>query len=509
MATTVTPLPALDRQSPTFRQQVNLFFGTQLPDFTTQINQVATELMTARNETVAARNETVPLANQVITLAPQAIAASNNVSVLAPQVAQNAQLAETARVQAVAAAAQATQVNMGGSTGWPAFPPTQLNDWADSRFLRPVFTRTRASVATYIDQMGRLRTAASGEPVFEWDSTGRCRGLRIEPARTNLFTFSDDLTGSGWLLGPGGYFTASASSVPSRKEGVTARRFVASASATQGLFMRKSGLSLASATAYAASIDVYVPPQAGVNTWAIQVDLNDAEGGISPTFTTFGQWVRVPITMTTASARTIFDFNFVVNGSVSIAAGVEFSADLPQLEVGLSPSSYIPTTTAAVTRPSDVITLPAAAAAEVLNPAQGAFVIEFTMNAPSAASAVPLVYKNAAATEQVYIEARVDRISILVVAGGSNAGSVNLLPGGAVANTRYRIAFSYSSAGLRMSLNGGAVQALSPSTSLGLTWDRLEIGSLASGSFLNGHIASLLPYNRIPSDIELRSMSAL
>lgn len=49
MVTTVTPLPALDRNDPDFRNDVDTFFATQLPTFTTQVNTLATEVETIGN----------------------------------------------------------------------------------------------------------------------------------------------------------------------------------------------------------------------------------------------------------------------------------------------------------------------------------------------------------------------------------------------------------------------------------------------------------------------------
>lgn len=40
----VTPLPSLDRTSPTFRTEVDTFFGTQLPTFSTEINTLANDV---------------------------------------------------------------------------------------------------------------------------------------------------------------------------------------------------------------------------------------------------------------------------------------------------------------------------------------------------------------------------------------------------------------------------------------------------------------------------------
>lgn len=527
MATTVTPLPQLDRTAPDFRQQTNLFFGSQLPTFTVQINQVSFELMTARDETVAARNEAVPLANQVITLAPQAIAASNNVSTLAPQVAQNAQIAETARANAVAAAAQATAINMGGSTGWADFPPSMLNDWANGRFLVPAFTRTRAGPATYMDRMGRLRTAASGEPVFEWDANRRCRGLRIEPARTNLFPYSEQFDNLAWARSAIGVTTNSANSPA---QSATADLMVPDTSNAGHFFTQtvavSSGLAY-SLSVYAKSsgyrwLRVSLPATvfSGTSRSASFDVLNGVVGathtGVTARIEALpGGWYRCTVTATSVgagSAGSGFTINNVDSAELVAFAGDGVSGILfwgAQFEQGASATSYIPTTSVAVTRPADVITLPAVAAVDVLNPAQGAFVVEFTLNAPAAAAVVPFAYKNAAGNEILYADASTSGISVRMTVAGTGAGSANLLPSGAVAGMRYRLAIAYSSAGIRASLNGAPVVAVSPSVTLPLTWDRLDVGLLGSSSQLNGHIANLDPYSRIPSDSSLIAMSTL
>lgn len=44
----VTPLPALDRSSPTFRADVDTFFATNLPTFSTEVNTLADNVETSR-----------------------------------------------------------------------------------------------------------------------------------------------------------------------------------------------------------------------------------------------------------------------------------------------------------------------------------------------------------------------------------------------------------------------------------------------------------------------------
>jgi len=437
MATTVTPIPPLDRNSPTFRAETNLYFGTRIPTFTTQINAVADELMDARDEAVAARDETVPLANQVITLAPQAIAASATVQTLAPQVAANAAQVQSDKNQVATMVAGATQIQMGGSTGYPTIGPSLICNFAHAQRLSRKLSFTRAGAATYLDQLGRLRTAASGMPVFEFDAAGRSLGYRSEPSRTNLILNSATMA------------TQSAT--------VTAQVYTLSFTGTGTV--TRSGVSTGAlvGTGAANRVSVSFTPTAG------------------------------SLTMT-------------VSGSVTNA----------QLEAGPSPTSYIATTGSAATRPADILTLPAAAAADVLNPAQGTFVAEFTLNGLPAAGAFQFVfaYSNGTGNELLLLRVQAGSLYIYVVAGGAQKAEINL---GAVAvGQRYRVAIGYSTTQVRASLNGGAISGGTPfgSPALGL-WDRLEVGSSANASFLNGHIAQLYAYPRLLTDAELIAVSRL
>lgn len=52
----ITPLPMLDRTDPNFRQQVDTFFGTQMPTFVPQANDMAEDIESALDDSNAARD---------------------------------------------------------------------------------------------------------------------------------------------------------------------------------------------------------------------------------------------------------------------------------------------------------------------------------------------------------------------------------------------------------------------------------------------------------------------
>jgi hypothetical protein len=117
-------------------------------------------------------------------------------------------------------------------------------------------------------------------------------------------------------------------------------KFVANPS-TAVLFLRKT-VTLA-AGSYAPSIFIYVPQQAGVTSWLLQADAQDAEIASGATQTTFGSWVRVSTsTLTTLASRGFWDFNIIVNGTAP-APGFTFYAMAAQIDPSSVPGQYVKT----------------------------------------------------------------------------------------------------------------------------------------------------------------------
>jgi hypothetical protein len=80
-------------------------------------------------------------------------------------------------------------------SNFPAIKPTLLLDFANVKALDPRITFTRASIATYFDQLGVMQTAASGVARFDHNPlTDESLGLLIEEQRTNLVLNSATLS---------------------------------------------------------------------------------------------------------------------------------------------------------------------------------------------------------------------------------------------------------------------------------------------------------------------------
>lgn len=200
-----------------------------------------------------------------------------------------------------------------------------------------------------------------------------CPSLLLEPQRTNLVTYSEQL--NQWN-GSNVTITANTSQSPDGYQNADNVNITA----TNG-YWRRSPLTFASSTSYAASVFVKKSATTGTKTfkfyynnnslapnngeWKCVVDLTN----INATTTTAGtavtgkptilstklvdygnDWYRVEVAFTTGSGagNSLSEIGFEANGVV-----VDFDAYGAQLEAASYASSYIPTLSSAVTRVAD------------------------------------------------------------------------------------------------------------------------------------------------------------
>ena len=83
---------------------------------------------------------------------------------------------------------------------YPTTRPSLNLDFANSATLDPRITFTRGTNATYTGSDGLVKnTVGIHSPRFDWDPVTReCKGLLIEEARTNLFTYSEQFDNAIW-----------------------------------------------------------------------------------------------------------------------------------------------------------------------------------------------------------------------------------------------------------------------------------------------------------------------
>lgn len=242
---------------------------------------------------------------------------------------------------------------------------------------RVVLTRS-ANTATYINSSGYVETAIANEARFDYDPTTlAAKGLLIEGSAINLQRYSAtfETTGSYWYQSLGTNAAGTAATAPDNTS--TPRRLTEPASGTSTGQLQISGASagLAASTTYTVSFWAKAGTRSKV-LWRCDgggkdVGFNLDTGVptvVAGTFTNTKMtaypngWYRCEATWANVNASgfpsiylatgtgTTYTISYTCNSSYAELWGF-------QLEAGTGASSYIPTTTAQVTRNADVCSI--------------------------------------------------------------------------------------------------------------------------------------------------------
>lgn len=413
--------------------------------------------------------------------------------------------------------------------GWPRGPfPVRLGAPAlDLNFLTGAMpaglTFTRASTATYIGSDGLLKTAAVDEPRFDYDPvTLACKGLLIEESRTNLLTYSSDFTAGSWIKS--GAITGDATPAPSGAmtadfigtNGSQAQVFqgatIASGVAVSGsVFLKAGALSVVEVVLLSSgNITPYARATFDLAVGEISVAVTTANGGTnaSAKIENCGNgWFRCAVVATYPATTSA---GIRINSSGTSGGFFAWGA---QLEAGAFPSSYIPATTAAVTRAPDTCLMTGTNFSRWFNPLEGTIVAEFSTITNgltnTGAAAYPRLFafeSSAAENMHVFVSgAGGSPIAFAVIDGGVDQSKLpiygNTLGTGAV----FRSVAAYKTNDFAHSLNGSA-PATDTSGTLPVC-DRLSIGNLMGADQISGHIRRIPYWPRRLSNARLQELS--
>jgi hypothetical protein len=257
---------------------------------------------------------------------------------------------------------------------YPSIRPSLDLNFARTRALDPRITFTRDSTGTFVGSNGLVQTAASGVPRFDFNpTTGESLGLLVEEARTNIIVSSSVFNTGGWAQ-DGVVLTANTGVAP---DGTTTATSVSQGTGGNRCFhFDNSGVTgskvfsfFAKANAGTSFQVVAVGSQSPNSTATVNLSSGTVSGFTGATIQPYANgWYRVflPVTVTTASGSSTY-WQFFGPASSVFLWGI-------QLEAGASPTSYIPTTGATVTRVADVAQITGNNFLNWYNQSQGTFV---------------------------------------------------------------------------------------------------------------------------------------
>ena len=397
------------------------------------------------------------------------------------------------------------------------------------------FNVTRATTATRFNSAGLIESVASGVPRLDYYTSGGtagCPALLVEPSSQNVALNSEN-TSTSWTLG------ANLSSGYVDVIGVSGNTLSvitsgSSLNAGAGRLIRGSSASIVSGTTYTFS---FFMKKTGTHTIGAY-RMPFANGDIGSGFDVSGSFSSDSLYNTGVTSRTrrieqwgtdvyrcIETFTATASGAVSfigfapvsainsqnnpaVGAGIAFAA--PQLEVGSVPTTFIPTTAAAVTRNADVVTL-SGAVSGCIGQTEGTIYAEVDLRASASSSARRIVNMRVDGSNLLSLEIPTAGTSVefVAVSGGSSVGAT----ASGITTGIYKIAVGYNSAasGTVLYVNGTlrdtktiAIPNLSAAV-LGLG----VRGDGSAGTQFNDRIRAAALYTTRLTDSELAALTTL
>ena len=334
------------------------------------------------------------------------------------------------------------------------------------------FNVTRATTATRFNSAGLIESVASGVPRLDYYTSGGtagCPALLVEPSAANGILNSEN-TATSWNLGAtltSGYVDV----IGVSGNNITIAVSGSSIGSDAGVLRRVSNnVALASGSTYTLS---FFLKKTGAHTIAgyYAVITGGAAGDLGAGFNVSGSFssgqiyntagttnrirrvepwgtdvYRCSETFTMTASGTLTQLGLGPTTSVSNAShpavglGIAFAA--PQIELGSIPTSFIPTTAAAVTRNADVINLSGAVSGCI---GQTDGTVYFEVEVTDEARDKWICTLDSAATSYIQIAIAANR-TILV--SSLNAGStvISSLISSALSVGYHKVAFAYNTA---------------------------------------------------------------
>jgi hypothetical protein len=395
------------------------------------------------------------------------------------------------------------------------------------------FNVTRATTATRVNANGLIESVASGIPRLDYPIGGGCPALLVEPAATNGAPDVRHLRGTSLAAASGGPTITTGSTdflAPDGTSGSITKYVGGAASgAVQLAFYTGFSPTISAAGAYTFSLFVKAGATNPLNFCALQFTQYTGGSGTaisyfslaSGTALTSGAsiqdygngWYRLispPYTIAAGDLTGNVVFNLAegngdVTWPVSGALNLTAYAWGAQIEAGSAATSYIPTTTAAVTRNADAITL-SSAVSGCIGQTEGTIYMEVDVRNLGVETYFIRI-DDGSSTNLVALRKLTTNVVRSLITAPTSSGTINISSATFTAGI-LKIAFAYKSGEIALCVNGANLTA-NGTFSFNASLNRVIIGSNAGTSELNDRIRSLALYTTRLTNSELAALTTL
>ena len=380
-------------------------------------------------------------------------------------------------------------------------------------------TFTRASTATRVNESGLIEEVAANVPRLD-NSQGGCSTLLLEPQRTNVIKQSQDYTTSDYILSNITSININFATSPS---GVLNSQKVNFGTGSGYLRSKESLASALSCSMFAKYVDYpYLQIMIGADSqhYANFDIQNGTIGNVGTNSTAsiedYGDgWYRIVINAlsgTFGSAPRIYKIENLL-ASWALGGGAAGSCLLWgfQYELGSYATSYIPTTTTAVTRVKDDVSLTSAAVSTIAPTSGFTLFMDFYLSQDQETSRFSLfdnAYQN-----YVYLgsQDRPTNQSIRCEIRGSSVRFINYEP--AFMDTgRHKMAVKFLTSGIKVYLDGVEVASSGANAGLSASFQKIIFGRdypPNSGASARSITESFMIFPSALSDAQLETLTTI
>jgi hypothetical protein len=381
---------------------------------------------------------------------------------------------------------------------------------------------TRAGVATFVGSNGFIQSASVDTQRIDY-STG-VAGLLVEESRTNSCLQSQNFS-TIWGNGTRLLVTTDATTSPANDN--TADKIIGTTNTDQK-FLEQT-IAVTTGTTYTLSLfakkDEYeILQMSAANTqfsgtlayanYNLTTGVVVSSADFSASIEDYGNgWYRCVLVTTAATGTGNNPFRLSVYASGDPARLLSYTGDGEsglfmwgaQLEAGAFPTSYIPTTTTAVTRNADVATMTGTNFSDWYNPTEGTFSIDCIINTKPAAQILMEMSDGTSANRfQYQRDSSSNTLSYLSIV--SSSITVNLAKTSTFVNDVASITSAYKLDNYGIAVNGGVTTT---DTSSGVpVVDRMRICATVAGAApSSGWYQKLLYYPQRLTNAEIQAFS--
>jgi len=358
-------------------------------------------------------------------------------------------------------------------------------------------TLIQAGTTTRVDENGLVVDNTTDIPRIDY-SKGE-GAILSELATTNQIRYSEDFSNALWQK-VGVTLTSSTGTNP---RGESATIYAIQGAAAQGGL---EGAMASSATGNGVGVSIWARKKSGVGTTNVEIGFGDSSNVTTNTVSVGADWKRITYESTgfTGANRFYIDAEGTSADNIIEVWGAQLEKTTGSGQAGRV-SSYVPTTSASVTRARDNYLN--GGDASLIGAQEGVFYIEAATFANAGSKAIALSAANSAANRVVIFYSSTSN----TIQGRVQASATTTIPinGTVTDNTDFnKIAFKYKSGDLALWINGTEVATSTTAFTFNAALSELAFDQGNGTTHIDGLVKSIAVFKEVLSDAELAALTS-